>query len=73
MPNPYYKPAEPRRIFRTPKTTAQYVGGAGRCNQCPSWNLYCEACRQELNHFKTLEAVQEYERGVQATLAAAEQ
>jgi len=68
--NIYYQPDQPRQIFRTPKSRELYVGGAGRCSHCPSWRCYCEACRQELSPFKTLEAVQEYERGVQAELVA---
>lgn len=69
MSNNYFKPNEPRQIFRTPKTRELYVGGAGRCSHCPSWQCCCEACRKELSPFKTLEAAQEYERGVQARLA----
>ncbi|MDF7815275.1 hypothetical protein [Hymenobacter sp. YC55] len=70
MANIYYKPEEPRRIFTKPITTSQYVNAVGRCNHCPGWRNYCQACRQELNPYKTVEAVEEYERGVQAKLAA---
>lgn len=68
VPNIYCQPNQPRRIFHTPKTTSEYVAGAGRCSHCPSFQSYCEACRQELSPFKTLAETQEYERGVQARL-----
>lgn len=69
MSNFYFQPDQPRRIFRTPKTTAEYVGGAGRCTHCPSWLSHCDACHQELRPFSTMDAQREYERGVQARLA----
>lgn len=68
MTNYYYRPNEPRRIFKTPKTTGQYVSGTGRCTHCPSWQNYCEACRQELSACPTFKAMQEYERSIQAGL-----
>lgn len=68
MSNIYYEPNEPRRIFKTPLSTNQYVQGAGRCNHCPGKQKYCDECRRELSAFKTHEAAQEYERGVQASL-----
>lgn len=70
MSNIYYEPGKPRRIFKKPLTTDQYVQGVGRCTHCPGRQCYCDACRQELSPFKTIEAAQDYERSVQANLPA---